>query len=155
MEELILWAGFIGGWLLFAGPIYQASVELGEQQIERDAIGAKFRTVEQTRRSSPWWWLLPPVGYVLQRRQSDEHHKRAFEALSPQHREQFVRYSQKATGWAYVAGGALFIATKETWELFEHHEWPWWLFCTVVVVMAALAGLNTAVRGQRAHQLLG
>jgi hypothetical protein len=28
MEQLVAWAGFFGAWLLFAGPLYQANLEL-------------------------------------------------------------------------------------------------------------------------------
>jgi hypothetical protein len=30
VHELILWSGFLGAWLLVAGPLYQAAQELDE-----------------------------------------------------------------------------------------------------------------------------
>ncbi len=45
MHALIAWAGFLGAWLLFAGPIYQAARELTDQQLDRDEI-------EKLRKSS-------------------------------------------------------------------------------------------------------
>ena len=36
MHELILWSGFFGAWLLVAGPLYQAALELSEEDISRD-----------------------------------------------------------------------------------------------------------------------
>jgi hypothetical protein len=61
MHGLVLWAGFLGGWLLFAGPVHQASVELSEVDLEREAIGT---AIEASRpraasgrcgRSRSWW----------------------------------------------------------------------------------------------------
>ncbi len=43
MEHLIAWAGFLGAWLLVAGPVYQAALEL--------------RQVQEWE-STPFWVLL-------------------------------------------------------------------------------------------------
>ncbi len=68
---------------------------------------------------------------------------------------QFVRFSEKATGWIFVAGGAFFIAIKETWELLEAYAWPEWLIVPIVLIMVVAAAANTVVRVRRSHQLLG
>ncbi len=149
------WAAFVGAWLLFAGPIYQASIELGEEQIEREAIEATARSVPQPRRTAPWWWLVPPIGYLLERRQSTRYRKLVFDALSSEHQRQFVHYTEKASGWAYVAGGALLLATAETWSLCDEHGWPTWLFWVLAAAMAGLCGLLTVLRSRRAREMLG
>ncbi|HMM95268.1 hypothetical protein [Phycicoccus sp.] len=154
MHALILWCGFLGGWLLFAGPVYQASLELAEVDLERDEISDAMHDVEPPRRSSPWWWLLPPVAYLIRRREGEAFRQRVHRALSREHLGQFVEFQSKATGWVFVAMGALLIATKETYELGEHHAWPGWLVLLVVVAMAVLSGLNTAVRARRSRALL-
>ncbi|MGH7241467.1 MAG: hypothetical protein ACREGB_04175, partial [Candidatus Saccharimonadales bacterium] len=61
METFVLWLGFIGAWLLFAGPIYQAALELQDEDIEMDRIRAAGRKVEKPADVSVWWWLLPPI----------------------------------------------------------------------------------------------
>lgn len=147
------WAAFVGAWLLFAGPIYQASLELDELQLEREAIEATAQAVPRPRGASPWWWLVPPIGYFLDRRQSARHRLLVFDALSREHQQQFVRYTEKASGWAYVAGGALLLATAETWNLCGEHDWPTWLFWVLAAGIAALCGLITALRSRRAHAL--
>ncbi len=38
------------------------------------------------------------------------------------------------------------LAAGETWQIIEHHRWPVWLFCLLIVVMLGVAALNTAVR---------
>ena len=154
MHGLILWGGFLGGWLLFAGPVYQAAVELSEQDLEREALDVAVRSVDPPRHTSPWWWLLPPVAYVLRRRESDAFRQRVLASLPRQHLEAFVRFSSKATGWGFVAMGALLIACKETYELVEYNEWPGWVIWLAIVAMALLSGLNTAVRMRRARQML-
>lgn len=147
------WAAFVGAWLLFAGPIYQASIELGEEQIKREAIEATTRAVPQPRRAAPWW-LVPPVGYLLDRRQSTRYRKLVFDALSSEHQRQFVHYTGRASGWAYVAGGALLLATAETWNLCVEHDWASWLFWVLAAGLAGLCGLLTVLRSRRAHALL-
>lgn len=149
------WAAFVGAWLLFAGPIYQASIELGEEQIERSAIESTARTVPQPRGSSAWWWLLPPIGYLLDRRHSTRYRKLVFDALSSEHQRQFVHYTEKASGWAYVAGGALLLAAAETWSLCDEQGWSSWLFWVLAAGMAALCGLLTVLRSRRARAMLG
>ncbi len=154
MHGLILWCGFIGSWLLFAGPVYQAAVELSTEEFERDEIGAAMRGIEQPKRVSAWWWLLPPVGYILQKRNSRDYQLAAFAALTQEQRSQFVHFKATATGWLFVAAGAVLIAVKETYEIHEYYEWPSWLGAAAVAVMLLAAGLNTAVRVRRGHELL-
>ena len=36
MEQFIAWCAFLGAWLLFAGPVLQAALELREQQLSRE-----------------------------------------------------------------------------------------------------------------------
>ena len=55
MHELILWSGFFGAWLLVAGPLYQAALELGEQNISREDMAGVQRN-EPEARPSGWWW---------------------------------------------------------------------------------------------------
>jgi hypothetical protein len=38
MHTVILWSGFLGAWLLVAGPIYQAVLELEAEGMETDRI---------------------------------------------------------------------------------------------------------------------
>ena len=136
MDELIRWCGFLGGWLLVAGPIYQAALELGEQDVERAELGPR---PAGGARISPWWWLLPPVGYWKQRQRSRRVRREVMVSWTAEQLHAFVQFANKATGWLLVAAGAGLIAVKETGELAEHHHWPAPVFALVVVVMAALS----------------
>ena len=136
MDALLHWAGFVGAWLLVAGPLFQASIELRDEAIDRDAFAATMASVPPAPRTSPWWWLLPPVAYLLRRRRSKAARDAVLVAMSPTQRAQFVGFQNKAHGWFMVAGGAFLIALKETGELVELYELPAWVFWVAVVVLA-------------------
>jgi hypothetical protein len=148
MEVLIAWSGFLGAWLLVAGPLYQGVLELREEDV--DQTGADPGSpIAPPPPPSPWWWLLPPVMLVLRRRRSITYHRTILAVLSPQQREHRERFIRKATGWFVVAVGGSFIAIKETWELAEHNEWHPAVFVLVLVVMLALIGGNTVWQASR------
>jgi hypothetical protein len=153
VEGFIAWCAFLGGWLLFAGPVYQAALELDEQHIDQEDVHAVAASVVQPPPVSAWWWLIPPVGYLLSRRRSDRYRKAVMAAMSTEQMKQFLAFVNKATGWLMVAGGALLIAAKETWILVDHYEWPVWVFWGLAVVMATLGALYTAARMSRSHRM--
>ena len=137
--------GFLGAWALVAGPVYQGAVELGEIKVDRSALMAQAATVPPPDRVSPWWWLLPPVAYVLTVRRQKPWQQRVWAALDPDQREQFLTFSNKATGWFVVGAGAALIALKETVELVEALEWPG-LATVPLALLAAAAALAFTVR---------
>jgi hypothetical protein len=148
MNEAILWAKFLGAWLLVAGPLYQGSVELEELDLDREAIeqvkAAAAKAAEN--RPSPWWWLVPPVMYVLRRRWAAAFHEATFGQLTQAQQAQFAGFRSKATGWFTVAAGATLLAAGETWEVTGHYRWAAWAFWLLVVAMLAGSLLNTAIR---------
>jgi hypothetical protein len=154
VEGLIAWCGFAGAWLLFAGPVYQAALELREYDEAQEAIATASRSVPPPNRPSPLWWLIPPVGYILQRRAAGQYRQAVTAALSAEDREVMVEFSNKAMGWLLVAAGALLIAVKETWELREHYEWSVAVFWVLVVVMPVLGASYTALRIRAAQGML-
>ena len=155
MHELIAWCGFLGGWLLVAGPVFQAALELQEEQFEREAYqGANLQAEHEIRPVSHWWWLLPPLGYQLARHRARRVRDAAVAALEPQQRAALTRFLNKATGWLYVAIGGSLIATKETWELRETYEWPVAVFWVLAPAMALLCAANTTVRLSRTQHML-
>ncbi|GAB2571086.1 hypothetical protein [Microlunatus antarcticus] len=154
MHELIAWSGFVGAWLLVAGPLYQAAVELDEQGERRGGVTRAARQTAPQPPLSPWWWLLPPVAYLLQRRRQRAYRRQVLDALTAEEVEGFVEFTSVATGWAMVAAGAFFIAVKETYELAEVYVWPVGVFALLLVVMLAACAANTVVRVRRAHALV-
>ena len=149
------WLGFVGGWLLFAGPIHQAAVELHEQSwdtAEAEELQQRFGSIEPPPRISAWWWLLPPVAYILNSRRSRAWRERAFLLLTVEQRERFVSFSNKAAGWLIVATGAAFIAIKETAEIVERQHWPAWALVPMIVVPFALSVVYTVVRMLRTRR---
>jgi hypothetical protein len=154
MHELILWSGFFGAWLLVAGPLYQAAQELDEEEVSRDDFEGLKRDQAPEDKPSAWWWLFPPVGYWKQRKYTERQRDAVMAAMPREMMVGLVSYMNKATAWFYVAAGAFLIALKETYELGEGHEWPTVVFWVLVVVMFAMAAVNTAVRMSRTHSLV-
>src|ERR1700710_3142994 len=143
LDYLISSCGFIGGWLLVAGPVWQAAIELREQEIDQEAIEAVKSNVAPPPKIAARWWLLPPVAYVMNMRRQQAYRKAFNDALAPEQREQTVMFLNKANGWVIVAVGGFLIAAKETWELVGDLHWPVWVFWVLVVVMSIVAIANT------------
>jgi hypothetical protein len=146
MNQVIAWVGFLGAWLLVAGPLYQGAIELQEEDVDRDAIEASTARVARPDPPSPWWWLLPPVMYVIRRRSHAAFRRAALAQLTQAQREQFTSFVNKANGWFTVAAGATLLAAEQTWQVIERNRWPVWLFWLLVIVMLGASVLNTAVR---------
>ncbi|MQY23931.1 hypothetical protein [Nocardia macrotermitis] len=144
--------GAFGAWLLVAGPLYQAAMELRDQ-------GASERRelpegVVPPQRISPWWWLLPPVAYWKYRQERERVKSAVLQSLSAEDVQRILTFSNTALGWLLVAGGATCIAIKETWEFVEAMEWPWgWTL--LLVVLAGMAALgNTSYQTARTSRIL-
>jgi hypothetical protein len=148
IETLISWAGFLGAWLLVAGPLYQGVLELREEDVDQNT-GDLASRIAPSPAPSTWWWLLPPVMLILRRRRNREYHRTVLASLTPRQRAHRERFIHKATGWFVVALGGSFIAVKETWELGEHNGWPSAVFVVVLLGMLALVGANTVLHAGR------
>lgn len=154
MESFTIWCGFVGAWLLVAGPIYQAAMELSEERIEREHLNATRDKIDPPREASAWWWLLPPVKIYLERRYNKEYQRAFITALPDEDIESFITFINKATGWLFVASGGLLLALKETYELIEHFELNLWVFWVTVVVLSLVAVLNTAARMAHSQKII-
>jgi hypothetical protein len=152
MPHLIAWCGFLGAWLLVAGPLDQALRELDDEEFERDSLARAAKDVEQPPQVSHWWMLLPPAYYVLRRRRDGEYRQRIVAAMPREDLEAFLHLRDVASAWAYVAAGASLIAVKETWELHEAYEWPQWAFWALAAGTLLACGAFTTARARRRHQ---
>lgn len=151
MELFIHVAGFLGGWLLVAGPVYQAALELREQDIDRDTLARLATDAPPIARVSPWWWLLPPVALLLRRRAGRAQQNAIWASMDVAQRKQFVDFKNTSTAWFTVAGGAFLIALKETWELVHLLHLHTAVFWVAIVVMLFIALANTVIRLSRAE----
>ena len=146
MNVAITWALFAGSWLLVAGPLYQAAIELNEMEVDRQGFSEIAKRLPRPKMPSPWWWLVPPVMYFLARHVNEQSQRAIFAAMNDTQREQFISFRNKSAGWLTVALGAFLLAGGETWEIVEHYEWPTWMFWLIIVVMVGASVLNTAIQ---------
>jgi hypothetical protein len=144
MNLVFAWAGFLGAWLLVAGPLYQGAIELLEADIDRDAIEQTTARLPRPDPPSPWWWLRPPVMYLIRHSRGKAYKRAALARLAPAQREQFASFLSKATGWFTVAVGATLLAIDQTWQVIDRYHWPMWLFWLLIVVMLGSSVLNTS-----------
>jgi hypothetical protein len=154
METLILWVGFVGAWLLFAGPIYQAALELQDDDIEFDRIQAAGAKVPKPPRASSWLWLLLPIKLYLEFKRNKQHQRQVIMVLSKEDIEAFMSFRSKATAWLFVALGGFWIAVKETYELAHHEEWGGAVLLVVIAGMFLLSLLNLVARIKRAEAVV-
>ena len=154
VEVAVLWFGLIGAWLLVAGPVYQAALDLREQDLEHDRLRALQADVPPLPPLSPWWWLLPPVRLVLAARRSKRLRRTYFDLLDVRDVEALFTYINQATGWLFVSGGALLLALKEGYEVSEHYELPLGWYALGSSVLLALSLLNAAARIRRTDAIV-
>jgi hypothetical protein len=154
MDYVITLSGFLGAWLLVGGPVYQAALELREQEVDREGIDAATHDIQPPPRISPWWWLLPPVAYLLNRRRSEKHRQAIWAAMKPEHIQQTVVFLDKARGWVTVAAGAFFIAVKETWELIALLNWNVAVFWVAIGLLPLVAVGFTVLSMRRSEKVL-
>jgi len=149
MHDLILWAGFLGAWLLVAGPIWQAVVELRNEDFERERFTAVMDHVPPPEPVSLWWWLFPPLRFFAYRRSQERWQDQIKAAMPDEDVEALNSFMAKVRGWLLVGAGGLLIATKETYELVEGHEWPIGIFWVLIVVMVMAAASQAALQSAR------
>lgn len=154
MELVILIGGFLGAWLLVAGSVYQAALELRDQDIAVDHLRAAGEKRHRPKHVSSWWWLLPPVKIILEKKSKDAYRSEYFNNLSKDDSAALLSFMNKATAWLYVGLGGLLIAAKETYELSEHLHVYNWIFFITVFVLLLLALSNTAIRVRRSERIL-
>ncbi|MEP6478128.1 MAG: hypothetical protein ABJB03_01960 [Rhodoglobus sp.] len=154
MDYVIAVIAFVGAWLIVAGPVYQAAIELQEQEFDREAMEATTSTVVAPPAISSWWWLLPPVAWIKQHNRSEIYRRAVFAALGADQLKQTVTFFNKANGWMIVGAGAFLLAINETWLLVRLLEWPVWVLWVTVVVLGIACLLNAAAAMVRNEKIL-
>jgi hypothetical protein len=146
VPHVIAWCGFLGAWLLVAGPLDQAVREVEDNEFERDVITEAASQVEEPPPVSGWWLLLPPIWWELRRRRESRYRHTVAEAMDDRDLLALLNFRDVLNGWAYVAAGASLIAVKETWELHESYAWPEWVFWALIVAMLLFCVGTTRLR---------
>ena len=154
METVILIASFLGSWLLVAGSIYQAALELRDEDVEIDRIRRISQNNIHIKKVSNWWWFIPPVKIILERKKNEQYRKAYFDALTAEDSAAMLSFMNKATAWLYVGLGGFLIAVKETYELDEYLHIGLVVFFIAIVVLLVASFLNTTTRIRRSEQIL-
>jgi hypothetical protein len=81
MPHAIAWCGFLGAWLLVAGPLDQAVREIEESGFEHEMFEEAKAKVSEPEPVSSWWLLLPPVWWLLKRRRESIYRHQIGEAM--------------------------------------------------------------------------
>ena len=135
MDSLVDWVGFAGVWLLFAGPLFQANVEL-------DAEAEAMNRMREAGTSGPrptrsrWWWLFPPARAFQVAEQRRVKEQAIIEAMLPEDQDSVKRYLRTARGWMLVGLGAWLIAVHHTFGFGQERGWP------REMTLAAVAGMT-------------
>ena len=154
MDLAIAICAFLGGWLIFAGSVYQASLELKDVEVDREGFEAISSSIPQPPKISPWWWLLPPVAYVKNRARNNEYREAVTSQLKPEQLQGWVDFTSKARGWMIVGFGAFLLALRETYELIVLLDWPVWTFYVISFVVLVLCVAFSAYNDHRTNVVL-
>jgi hypothetical protein len=116
--------GVAGAWLLFAGPVYQAGLDLEAESTEVDRIRARLTTQGPTSRISRWWWLFPPMRIILITRRRKSLLAASRTALDANESRVLRGYVRAAQGWLLVGLGAWLLMVREVLTAAEASDWP-------------------------------
>lgn len=149
LREILMILAFIGDWLLFAYPWYQAHLELSESQRFLNSVR---KVATETTKVSPWFWLIPFLKIALERRRAQNILKGTVKNWD--NFQEMMSFLNKATAWMYVAVGGLLNAWYTTYELLDHMHveplMPWWI--ASVVILMLVSDLMVDYRGSEARQ---
>jgi hypothetical protein len=148
------WLALLGGWLLFAGPVQQAVLELRAEQVEHDRLSRRQQLVSRPASVPAWLWLLPPVALVLHRRRVTAFQHEYFKSLDIDQRRDLIGFLNLASGWSIVAAGAWFIALSETYSITHEHGWSLVWFAVISIAVTTIAAASAIERVRRAEALL-
>ncbi len=154
MEVVMSWLEFIGAWLLFAGPIYQAALELQDEDIEIDRIRLAGAKIKKAAQVSLWWWLLPPAKIYMERKRSHKYWARYIKTLPNNEVEALVSYRSKANAWLFITVGGFCIAISQSYGLAKENDWNNYILAALIVVMFVLSILNLITRLRRAKRIV-
>jgi hypothetical protein len=145
---VIAWCGFLGAWLLVAGPLDQAVREIADQEFRSESLEEARAQVTAPAPVSRWWLLLPPVWWIKKARRDGIYRRQVGAAMEPRDLLAFLTIKDILNAWLYVAVGAALIGVKETWELHEAYEWPEWTFFALLALALAFCLGATVIRAR-------
>jgi len=140
-----LCCGVVGAWLLVAGSIYQASLELHKEQVAADQMARATRKIPSPPAVSSWWWLLPPIKLYRDGQRRNQHRLTFLASLTPEERETVVAFLSMFRGWLLVATGGVLIAIQQTYDLVERLDLSLVIFWLAIITLLVVSVLITVV----------
>ncbi|EOH86348.1 hypothetical protein [Enterococcus pallens] len=133
MELFVNLCGFLGVWLLFTFPFYQARLELATPTIELNQI---VETKMKVEKISPFYWIIPPYKIYKEKQQAIFILKNL--QLEKNKLYQIMNFFDKATAWFFVSLAGLLNGIYITHEIFEKYEIhnPYYFLILIVVMVA-------------------
>jgi hypothetical protein len=154
MTALVLLLGTIGAWLLFAGPIYQAALEMRGHDDASERIRGAVSSVVPPPPVSWWWWLIPPAKIGLEWRRATRHRRAHMDALSVEDFESLLGFIHKATGWTLVGTGGLFMAIAQSYTFAQQYPIGDAAFVAMVTLVATACVVGCTLRFRGGDRLL-
>jgi hypothetical protein len=146
MATTVLWLGVIGSWLLFAGPVYQAGLELRDHENAAMRLRRTLSSMAPPAPVSWWWWLIPPVKIMLEWRRAIDHRRAFMDALSLEEYTSLLTFIHKATGWWLVGMGGLLVAIQQSYGFAQRYHLGDPSFVASVVAIAVVCQLGCTLR---------
>jgi hypothetical protein len=109
VPTLSYWFGFVGAWLLVAGQVYKAGVELRAEGEVTARVQEMMQGAPQPPKVSSWWWLLPPARFLLGSQRRGDFRRAFLASPSAEDLDMVTRYMDIARGWMLVGFGAFLI----------------------------------------------
>jgi hypothetical protein len=154
METVLQIIAFIGSWLLFAGPIYQAALELQDEDIELDRIRSTGDVLRKEAHISGWLWVVPPYALYKRSKNKKIFMQKYLNSLTQVDIEQLISFRSKATAWMLVAIGGFCIASNETYILMHDIHWSIFVFILIVLAMLIASIAHLIYRIKQDHKLI-
>lgn len=157
--KFILIIEMIGDWLLFAGPLLQAAIELREEADGWDDVHKHLREAVKSddwpKRVSFLWWLLPPVKIHLERKRSDKAQSIISRELSEDELKMFRVFGLKARAWVIVSGGAWLMALATSYQVLSQDfgfSLISWLISMILISFICLASITAIFRNKFSYR---
>ena len=113
-NNVLIVLGFMAEWFLFTFSLYQAVVEIGEQEV---ILGQIKSTSKEYREVPAFYWLVPPFKVWLEKKRVERILHDI--TVNTEDFDQIFSLSNRAIAWTYIAVAEILIGVISTNEILE------------------------------------